>query len=122
MSEEFLDRLIVGGARVTEGGRLDFPDRLPFCPSESCGYYDCIFHKLYLYLKGSGRYGEEETLAIRECGDEPRPIVFEFFPSLYSSLDEYKEKYYKENLLPLILRFYEPKFTEEIWQRVKNKE
>ena len=27
-----VDELVVGGARITENGRLDFPSRLPFCP------------------------------------------------------------------------------------------
>ena len=115
---EIVDRLIVGGARVTEGGRLDFPDRLPFCPGD-CSIYDCIFHRLYQYLMSSGRYGEEETLAIGKCN--PIKMVDKRFPSIYSPLDNYSEDYYENEILPIILRFYEPDFMKELWRSVWSK-
>jgi len=119
---EVVDRLIVGGARVTDGGRLDFPDRLPFCPADDCRAYDCIFHRLYQYLRSSGRYGEEETLAIGICN--PMKMADICFPYIYSPLDFYSEDYYENEILPIILRFYKPDFMRELWKKcgVKNKE
>ena len=113
---EVVDRLIVGGARVTEGGRLDFPDRLPFCPADTCGAYDCIFYKLYQYLRSSGRYGEEGTLSIGICN--PIKMADKLFPSIYSHLDNYSEEYYENVILPIILRFYEPDFMRGLWEKV----
>ena len=110
-----IDELVVGGARVTEGGRLDFPDRLPFCPDNRCGNYDCIFHRLYQYLRSSGRYGEEETLAIGMCN--PIKMADIRFPSIYLPLDNCSEKYYKYEVLPIILRFYEPDFMRGLWEK-----
>ena len=112
---EVVDRLIVGGARITEGGRLDFPDRLPFCPGY-CAFYNCIFYKLYQYLMSSGRYGDEETLAIGMCN--PIKLIDERFPTIYSPLDNYSEEYYENEILPIILRFYEPDFMRELWEKV----
>jgi hypothetical protein len=113
---ELVDRLIVGGARVTDKGRLDFPDRLPFCPNVDCGIYDCIFHKLYQYLRSSGRYGEEETLAIGMCN--PIKMADIRFPSIYLPLDNCSEKYYEYEVLPIILRFYDPNFMRGLWRKV----
>jgi len=115
---EVVDRLIVGGARVTEGGRLDFPDRLPFCP-DYCDEYDCIFYKLYQYLRSSGRYGDEGTLAIGMCN--PIKMADIRFPFIYSPLDNYSESYYENDILPIILRFYETDFIRELWEKVWSK-
>jgi hypothetical protein len=115
---EAVDRLIIGGARVTDKkGWLDFPDRLPFCPDDSCMVYDCIFHRLYQYLRSSGRYGEEETLAIGKCN--PMKMADIRFPSIYLPLDNCSERYYEDEVLPIILRFYDPDFMRELWEKIK---
>ena len=116
--EENIDRLIVGGARITEKGRLDFPDRLPFCPNDECRE-GCIFSKLWIYMKYSGRIGDEGCVAIGRC--KPIKLKDRYFPSLYAKLDFYKEEVYKDELLPIILKFYDPDFMKELFDEVRPK-
>jgi hypothetical protein len=111
-----IDELVVGGARVTENGRLDFPSRLPFCPDRSCRVGKCVFWKLGVFLKGSGRIWEDTNLAIGKC--KPTQLEGLDFPDLYSQLDNYSEDYYKEKILPIILRFYEEGCLEELFNVV----
>lgn len=117
-----VDELVVRGARITEKGRLDFPSRLPFCPEGIRGWdcrEKCVFWKLGVYLKGSGRIWEDTILAIGKC--KPTKIKGLNFPDLYSQLDNYSEDYYKEKILPIILRFYEVGFLEELFKIVRPK-
>ena len=113
--QEKIDRLVIGGARVTDKGRLDFPSRLPFCPNQNC-MVECIFWKFWIYLKGSGRIWEENNLAIGKC--KPTKMNNLVFPDLYSQLDNYSEDYYKERILPVILMFYEKSCLEELFKIV----
>lgn len=115
--EEQIDRLIVGGARITEKGRLDFPDRLPFCPNvyDECRE-NCIFGKLWIYMKYSGRIGDERCVAIGRC--KPIKLKDRYFPNLYAELDFYKEEIYKDELLPIILKFYDPDFMKKLFDVV----
>ena len=113
--EDKIDRLIVGGARITEKGRLDFPDRLPFCPDNRCRN-DCIFGKLWIYVKYNGRIGDEGCVAIGRC--KPIRLKNRNFPNLYVRLDLYKEEVYKDEILPIILKFYDPNFMKELFDEV----
>ena len=118
--EKKVDELVVGGARITENGRLDFPSRLPFCPEGIRGWNcreKCVFWKLGVYLKGSGRIWEDTNLAIGKC--KPTQLKGLDFPDLYSQLDNYSEDYYKEKILPIILRFYEEGCLEELFNVVR---
>ena len=117
--EKKVDELVVGGARITENGRLDFPSRLPFCSDCSCRVGECVFWKLGVYLKGSGRIWEDTNLAIGKC--KPTKIKGLDFPDLYSQLDNYSEDYYKEKILPIILRFYEEGCLEELFGIIQKK-
>lgn len=113
---EKADRLIVGGAKTTEGGRLDFPDRLPFCPDQTCrASGGCVFRKLWIYLKNSGRLFEGENIAIGKCNSLQLKDIR--FPDLYSPLDDYSEDYYVEEILPVIILFYEGGL-EELFKRI----
>ena len=110
--EKKVDELVVGGARITENGRLDFPSRLPFCPDRSCRVGKCIFGKLGIYLKGNERMWEDTNLAIGKC--KPAQLKDIDFPNLYTRLDDYSESYYVGKILPVIFRFYEEGFLEEL--------
>lgn len=114
--EKKVDELVVGGARITENGRLDFPSRLPFCPDHKCVFGKCVFWKLGIYLKGSGRIWEDTNLAIGKC--KPTILKDLDIPDLYSQIDNYSEDYYKERILPIILRFYEEGCLEELFNVV----
>ena len=115
--EEKIDRLILRGARTTEKGRLDFPNRLPFCFDQSCRV-ECVFWKLRIYLKGNGRIWEDCNLAIGKC--KPTKLKDLNFPDLYSPLDNYSEDYYTERILPVILRFYEEGCLENLFKIVSH--
>jgi len=115
-----VDELVVGGARITENGRLDFPSRLPFCPEGIRGWncrVECVFWKLGIYLEGSRRIWEDTNLAIGKC--KPTILKGLDFPNLYSKLDNYSESYYVEKILPVIFRFYEEGFLEELFNVVR---
>jgi len=112
-----IDELVVSGARITENGRLDFPSRLPFCPDCSCRVGKCVFRKLEIYLKGSGRIWEDCNLAIGKC--KPTELKGLDFPNLYSQLDNYSEDYYKVRILPIILKFYEEGCLEELFNVIR---
>jgi hypothetical protein len=107
-----VDELIVRGARITENGRLDFPSRLPICPDPYCSAV-CIYRKLWIYLERNERLFEEGNLAIGSCSYPVEPKDLDF-PILYSRLDYYSESYYVEKILPVIFRFYEEGFLEEL--------
>lgn len=87
--EEKIDRLIVGGARITEKGRLDFPDRLPFCPNDKCVVSGCIYRKLFFYMRSNGRLGDENCLAIGKCKPVKMNKIEGKFPliDIFSRLD-----------------------------------
>ena len=111
-----IDELIVRGARVTEKGRLDFPSRLPICPDQYCSVV-CIYRKLWIYLERNERLFEKGNLAIGSCR-YPVQLKNLDFPILYSRLDDYSESYYVEEILPVIFRFYEEGFLEELFNVV----
>ena len=115
-----VDRLVVGGARITEKGRLDFPSRLPLCPDPCCSVC-CLYRKLWIYLERNERLFEEGNLAIRSCSCRPVELKDLDFPILYSRLDDYSESYYVEKILPVIFRFYEEGFLEELFNVVRTK-
>ena len=116
--EEKIDRLILGGARTTEKGRLDFPDRLPFCPDRSC-YENCVFKKFHTYLERSGRLFEVDNIAIGVCLLVKTKEVE--FPDLYSPIDNYSDEYYKTKILPVIFIFYEEGVLDYLYQVISNK-
>jgi hypothetical protein len=115
--EKKVDELIVRGARITEKGRLDFPSRLPICPDPYCSAV-CIYRKLWIYLERNERLFEEGNLAIGSCGVQFKDLDF---PILYSRLDDYSESYYVEKILPVIFRFYEEGFLEELFDVIRPK-
>ena len=112
-----IDELIVRGARITEKGRLDFPSRLPICPDQYCSVV-CIYRKLWIYLERNERLFEEGNLAIGSCG-YPVQLKGLDFPILYSKLDDYSESYYVKKILPVIFRFYEEGFLEELFNVIR---
>ena len=112
-----IDELIVRGARITEKGRLDFPSRLPICPDQCCSVV-CIYRKLWIYLERNERLFEEGNLAVGSCG-YPVQLKDLDFPILYSKLDDYSESYYVEKILPVIFRFYEEGFLEELFNVIR---
>ena len=115
-----VDELIVRGARITEKGRLDFPSRLPICLDQCCSVV-CIYRKLWIYLEHNERLFEEGNLAIGSCSGYPVQLKDLDFPSLYYRLDDYSESYYVEKILPVIFRFYEEGYLEELFEIIRLK-
>lgn len=111
-----IDRLVLEFPDLivfTEKGRLEFPNRLPFCSGDNdldCS--DCVFWIIYTHLRHTGNLEEGNHVAIGGC----HKVIPNFtFPTLYCGIDNYKEDYYKEKILPVLFKLYDPVVRKELW-------